>query len=117
MSSFIKSIKAEIVFDNETISVTLAPIKYKDTLRFNSLPVVEDDAGNKTIQQAQVTELMQEVVPLYVTSIKGLTDAEGAELGIADIIGVSYFVGLVNEIGTHLVIAGTPPNPRRPVEQ
>ncbi len=114
MSKYLKNLVTELEFDGEKISVTLAPIKYKDTLRFNSLPTITDDKGEKTLSHESIVELMQDIVPEYVLSIRGLTDANGAVLEPKDIFGVAYFSNLITEIGTSLVLAGTPPRTRKP---
>lgn len=117
MSHYLKQTKGEITFDGDVVSFVLNPILYQDTLKVNSLPTIVDENGKESIDGQLITELMQELVPRYLVSISGLKDAEGNALQIADILGVAYFTGLITQIGSSLLIAGTPPNPASASDQ
>jgi hypothetical protein len=117
MSNYIRNVVKTFEFDGDTVIVSLKPIKFEDTLRFNSLPTIEDENGNNTLDSISVGNLLTEIVPKYVTKMEGLKDSEGEELNIIEICGMTYFTKLVNDIGAAIILGGTPPNPKKPGER
>ncbi len=112
MSKYLSEIKEVFEFDGDRVHVTLSPILFKDTMRFSGIEV-----SDGAVDAPALIELFAEILPNYVTSFTGLTDARGQAVAIQQVCSVSYFSPLLLEIGATLVKSGTPPNPKRAGEQ
>lgn len=116
MSKYIRSIKKEFDFDGDKVVVTMRPILFEDTIRFNSLPLIEVD-GKKTLSEIEVLTLLADILPKYIEKLDGLIDSNGDKIEIGELCSASYFAPLMSQIGGALIQSGTPENPKKPGEQ
>lgn len=117
MSKYLRSTVETFNFDGDNVIVRLRPISFQDFLRFNSIPVIQDEEGNKTMDMLEVTTLLREIVPTYVENIEGLVDAAGGKIEPAEIYNNAYFAPLISDIGAALIKAGSPPSPLQHAER
>ena len=105
MSKFVRSHRFETVFDGDTVTAELAPLEYADMLVLQSS--VRSDGEKREV--ADFVNASREVVPKYVKSFAGLTDADGQPLGIDIVASQVYFSELLNQIVTKLIEVSQPP--------
>lgn len=117
MSRYIRSIKKEFDFDGDKVTVTLRPILFEDTIRFNALERIVGPDGKDTLNDTDVTNLLREILPKYIEKIEGLKDAAGGDISVAELCTVSYFALLLSMIGGELIQSANPVNPLKPGEQ
>jgi hypothetical protein len=105
VSKYIRLAVHEIDFDGDHVVASLRPLKLKHLLRFQSM----DDRSGEAI-----AALFAEILPEYVESLQGLTDAAGSPVTIGEVCDVTYFAPLLVELGEKLVAGATvdrPPSP------
>lgn len=108
MSKYIRSAVESFEFDGDTIKVTLKPVLFADVLRFNSIDIKDENA------EIEATKIVAEMLPKYVEKIEGLTDAGGNPIEVGELCTVAYFARLAADIGTRLIVRGSPENPKKP---
>lgn len=112
MSRFLKSTPFETTFDGDKVTCRFKAIKQADSLRLFSL---RDSEGKLT--RVLLLPVYAEMLPHYVEEFKGLTSADGTQLGMADVAHHTYFTELLFEMGQALTVTGKLPDPKAPASQ
>lgn len=108
MSGYVRETKYSGAFEGKPVTATLAPLTFKDALRLEGTEVKDD---------AEVAALLADILPAYVKTFEGVSDADGNPMTIAEVCGSAYFGTLIVDIGWHLIKAAKPSNPAKPSVQ
>ena len=103
MSKFTRNIKRDFEFDGDKITIVMSRMKNSDFHKLASDLSIDNSTGKPFMKAsfANQTEFLNraaEILPNRVESMEGLTDEDGVELTIDDIIDEQYFMPLISEI-------------------
>lgn len=107
MSKYARNIRLETEFDGDQVVITMKPLKFSDLIVLHNSTADGEPALVNTFIK---------MLPKYVVSIEGLTDADGAAVTAED-LGDSYFAPLTAQAAVKCITASSPPNPPKPVAQ
>jgi len=111
MSGFLPELERVYRFDGDDVRVRMRPLENKDLgpmMRYSEATGETDADGNPTYRimdghLGDFVEAVSSLLPRYVVSIDGLTDANGNTIGVQQVAGYQYFMGLVMDIGRDLM--------------
>lgn len=89
--------------DGEEFTARLKPAKWLDVQKMRNLT---DDE--------QLILEFQSILPNYLISLKGPTDAAGTQVTSEEFFSQAYFMSAVLEVGTEWVRKALPQNPQSP---
>lgn len=101
MSKFARKHRFEAAFDGDSVVASLKPLEYGDMLKLQSA-AVNEEAG-------AFMRTAREIIPLYVSDLAGLTDADGASIDIDTLCAQTYFTKLLEQIVGKLMEVSAPP--------
>jgi hypothetical protein len=107
MSGYVRETKFSIEFEGDTVSGSLAPLKFPDLLRLESKDVKNDQ---------EAAAVLAEIAPQYVKSFVGPKDAAGVEVPLQEVFESAYFIDISMGIGRRLINAAKIGNPKKPSE-
>lgn len=109
MSRYVRSATETIEFDGDKVTVVIKPMTFVDCAKAINVRTLSSPA--------EVSELIGELLPKYVSSISGLRDAAGAEIGIDIVASDMYFSKLAGLILGSCVKISVLRDPQQPDEQ
>jgi hypothetical protein len=110
MSRYVKQTTFRTKFDGDDVVVGLKPLEYGDLIRLEALT---RDASKK-LSDGEAVQMYADILPRYIVSVEGLTDAAGTPITMEELCRSVYFAELIAEIGNALMTAVNPENPKKP---
>lgn len=99
MSKFTKTIVYQTTFEGDNVTVKMNRLKRAAMLKLSPhLP----EPGEQI--PADFIDAAAGILPEHVVEVVGLTDSEGGELGINEIVEEAYFLRLLGEIVEQLFV-------------
>jgi hypothetical protein len=99
VGNFLRSIVYKGTFDGDEVEITLRPLQFKDALRFRGL------------EAESIAQTLMEVLPEYITEVKGLRAADGSAVTREELLSSSYFTPVLVNAGLELVQNASVKNP------
>ena len=105
MSRFTPSVKYSTSFDGDNISMVLTRLKRKDAMRLAKFYQYDEKKkqGSLIGDEAELMEVVADVLPRYVNDFAGLVTAENRPMSIEEAIDEMYFMPLIGDILSELM--------------
>jgi len=99
VSSYLRSIVYKGSFDGDEVEVVLRPLQFKDAIKFRGM-------DNEAVPGA-----LMDLLPEYLTEVKGLRAADGSVVTREELLGAAYFAPLLAAAGMELIQHAVIKNP------
>ena len=101
MGKYVRVVEFKTEFEGEQVRLTMNPLNREAYMRLTR-PMIDITsekygAAQPRILEQERTKLAMEVMTEHLFGVEGLTDAAGVALSKDDIIGKTYFMGLLGD--------------------